>query len=237
MKAQRPGLTTCAMRILVVEDNPKLAGSVKKSLLEYDYSVDIALTGYEAEELAAAGVYDLFILDLMLPDRDGVEVCRNLRKMEIAAPVLLLTALSGTKKKVEGLDAGADDYLTKPFELDELLARVRALLRRGTASESVRLTHADVEMDLARRTVTRAGERLTLTAKEFALLEFFLRNPERVLSRSVITEKVWDLSDEPTSNVVDVYVSNLRKKIDRSFTPVLIHTVVGTGYRFGTERS
>ncbi|MEZ6014795.1 MAG: response regulator transcription factor [Planctomycetota bacterium] len=221
------------MRILVVEDNPKLASSIKKSLTEYDYSVDVAHTGFEAEELACADVYDLYILDIMLPDRDGVDLCRNLRKMEIAAPVLLLTALSGTQKKVEGLDAGADDYLTKPFELDELLARVRALLRRGTATEAVRLTYADVEMDLAKRTVVRSGEKLALTAKEFALLEFFMRSPDRVLSRSVITEKVWDMNYEPSSNVVDVYISNLRKKIDRSFTPVLIHTVVGTGYRFG----
>jgi DNA-binding response OmpR family regulator len=225
------------MTILVVEDNPTLANTVRKALTEYEYSVDVALTGYEAAELASGDVYDLYILDLMLPDRDGVDLCRNLRRMDIAAPVLLLTALSGTQKKVEGLDAGADDYLTKPFELDELLARVRALLRRGTASESVRLTYGDVEMDLARRSVTRATEPLQLTAKEFALLEFFLRNPDRVLSRSVITEKVWDMSYEPQSNVVDVYISNLRKKIDRSFTPVLIHTVVGVGYRFGSDRT
>jgi two-component system copper resistance phosphate regulon response regulator CusR len=223
------------MRILVVEDNPKLASSIKKALTEYDYSVDVAHTGYDAEELASADVYDLYILDLMLPDRDGIDLCRNLRKMDIAAPVLLLTALSGTQKKVEGLDAGADDYLTKPFELDELLARVRALLRRGTATEAVRLTYADVEMDLAKRVVSRAGEKLSLTAKEFALLEFFMRHPDKVLSRSVITEKVWDMNYEPSSNVVDVYISNLRKKVDRSFTPVLIHTVVGTGYRFGAD--
>lgn len=225
------------MRILVVEDNPKLATSVQKALSEFDYSVDVAHSGREADELARAGAYDLYILDLMLPDRDGIELCRSFRKMEIAAPILLLTALSGTQKKVEGLDAGADDYLTKPFELDELLARVRALLRREATTETERLYYADVEMDLAKHAVTRGGQKVGLTAKEFALLEFFLRHPDRVLSRSVITEEVWDMNYEPSSNVVDVFVSNLRRKIDRTFTPALIHTVAGTGYRFGAASS
>lgn len=223
------------MRILVVEDNPKMAESVAKSLQELDYGVDTVGTGYEAEELASGDVYDLYLLDLMLPDRDGIDLCRNIRRMGIKAPILMLTALSGTARKVAGLDSGADDYLTKPFEVEELVARVRALLRRGAASESTKLKYGDVEMDLAKRTVRRGDDRIKLTAKEFALLEFLIRNPDRVLSRSVITEKVWDMNYEPTSNVVDVYISNLRRKIDKPFLDKekVIHTVIGTGYRFG----
>jgi len=221
------------MRILVIEDNPKMASAVQQGLVEHGYAVDVCHGGYEGEEKAAEGSYDAIVLDLMLPDRDGKDVCRNLRRRKITTPVLMLTAISGTSDKVAGLDAGADDYLTKPFEFDELIARIRALLRRGQATESTRLTYGDLELDLSRRTVTRAGERIRLSGKEFSLLEYLIRNSDRVLPRSSIAEKVWDLNYEPASNVIDVYISSLRRKIDRGFEQRLIHTVIGTGYRFG----
>ena len=223
------------MRILVIEDNPKMSAALQRGLQELGYAVDTALTGFAGEDLAAATPYDLIVLDVMLPDRDGMDVARNLRRRAVATPILMLTALSGTSEKVSGLDAGADDYLTKPFEFEELAARVRALLRRGTAGESVRLAYADVEMDLLRRTVARAGRPVELTAKEFALLELLVRNPERVLTRTLIGEKVWDMSFEPDSNVIDVYISQLRRKLDRPFDKPLIHTVIGAGYRFSSE--
>jgi DNA-binding response OmpR family regulator len=218
------------MRVLVVEDNAKMAGVIRQSLIESGYAVDVASTGHEGEHMAAAEPYDLIILDVMLPDQDGIQTCNNLRRRGIPSPVLMLTALSTTADKVKGLDAGADDYVTKPFEVDELLARARALLRRGEAQESSRLKFADVEMDLLTRTVTRAGQKITLTAKEFALLEYFLRYPNRVLTRTSIGEHVWDMNFASDSNVIDVYVSMLRRKLDRDFDQRLIHTVIGTGY-------
>jgi two-component system copper resistance phosphate regulon response regulator CusR len=221
------------MRILVVEDNPKMALAVQKGLREHGFAADVAHTGFEGEDMAATGVYDLVLLDLMLPDRDGIEVCRNLRRRGFKSKVLMLTALSSTNDKVQGLDSGADDYLTKPFEFEELLARIRALLRRGEASESRTLKCDDLELDLYTRIARRGAETFELSNKEFALLEFFMRNPNRVLSRTQIGEKVWDMSFEPSSNVVDVYVSSLRKKIDKGHERDLIHTIKGTGYRFG----
>lgn len=221
------------MRVLIIEDNPRLATSVQQALTEQGYNSDVCLTGYEAEDLGAEDVYDLYILDVMLPDRSGVEVCKNLRHMGVKAPVLMLTALSNTTNKVEGLDAGADDYLTKPFEYDELVARVRALMRRGQATESTKLKLGDLEYDLARRTVTRGGESIKFTSKELNLLEYFMRNIERVVSRSSIMQSVWETEYEPGSNIVDVYVSNLRKKLVSTGGSQLIHTVIGTGYRFG----
>jgi DNA-binding response OmpR family regulator len=169
----------------------------------------------------------------MLPDRDGVEVCKNLRRRSIATPILMLTALSGTDEKVAGLDAGADDYLTKPFEFEELLARIRTLLRRGDASEGRILEYNDLVLDLYTRRASRAGKEVELTNKEFALLEYLMRNPNRVLSRTQISEKVWDMYFESSSNVVDVYISALRKKLDRGHEQQLIHTIKGAGYRFG----
>jgi DNA-binding response OmpR family regulator len=221
------------VRILVVEDNPDMAHAIRSGLERNGYGVDVAYRGFEAEELAASEPYDLVVLDVMLPDRDGVELCRNLRRRGVASYVLMVTALSGTTDKVSGLDAGADDYLTKPFEFDELLARIRALLRRGQASEATRLEHEGVELDLLRRRVTRDGQRIKLSAKEFALLEFLMRNTDRVVDRTTIAQKVWDMNYEPQSNVIDVYISALRRKIDRDFGRPLIHTVVGMGYRFG----
>jgi DNA-binding response OmpR family regulator len=221
------------MRILVVEDNPKMADGIRKGLAEHGYLVDVCHGGFEGEEQAAVNDYDAIILDRMLPDRDGVEICRNLRTRRVATPILLLTALSGTAEKVTGLDAGADDYLTKPFDFDELVARVRSLLRRGQASESRVLKYHNLELDLDKRAAVRAGERIKLSNKEFALLEYLMRNPDRVLTRQAISEKVWDINYEPSSNVIDVVISALRRKADRDFEPPLIHTVIGSGYRFG----
>lgn len=221
------------MRILVVEDNPKMASAIRQGLRAQGYGVDVSPTGFDAEDLALSEPYDVIVLDRMLPDRDGVDVCRNLRRQGIRTPVLILTALSGTPDKITGLDAGADDYLSKPFEFEELLARIRALLRRGQATEATRLKYGDLELDLIQRTATREEEKIRLSAKEFALLEFLMRNPDRVLERTMIAQKVWDMSYEPSSNVIDVYISTLRKKIDRGFEQALIHTVVGMGYRFG----
>ena len=221
------------MRILVIEDNPKMNAAIQRGLQELGYAVDASLTGFEGEDLASGGEYDLIVLDVMLPDRDGMDVARSLRRRKVATPILMLTALSGTDEEISGLDAGADDYLTKPFEFDVLAARVRALLRRGEGTESSRLAVADVEMDLLKREVSREGKPIRLTAKEFALLEFLMRNPDRVLTRTVIGEKVWDMNFEAESNVIDVYISQLRRKLDRSFDTPLIHTVTGAGYRFG----
>ena len=221
------------MRVLIIEDNPKMATAIQRGLTAHGYAADACHTGYEGEELAAIEPYDMVILDVMLPDRDGVDVCRNLRRRDIKKPVLILTALSGMHDKVAGLDAGADDYLTKPFEFEELLARVRALLRRGEASEGRTLRCEDLELDLYTRTADRAGEAYELSNKEFGLLEYLMRNPNRVLSRTQIAEKVWDMNFEPGSNVIDVYISSLRKKIDRGFESELIHTIKGAGYRFG----
>jgi DNA-binding response OmpR family regulator len=221
------------MRVLVVEDNPKLAEAVRRVLEEQGWAVDVSATGYEAEDRLAAEPYDLAVLDVMLPDRDGVELCRSLRKRSIATPVLMLTSLSSTRHKVEGLDAGADDYLTKPFEFDELVARARALLRRGQATPADTLSYGDLELDLPRREVRRQGTHVRLSAKEFALLEFLVRHAEQVHSRMTLSQKVWDLRFEPASNLIDVYICTLRKKIDKDFAPPLIHTVIGFGYRLG----
>jgi two-component system copper resistance phosphate regulon response regulator CusR len=218
------------MQLLVIEDNPKMAGFVRQGFVEMGYGVDVAHTGRDGEEMAAARPYDGIILDVMLPDQDGVHICRNLRRRGIRTPILMLTALSTTADKVTGLEAGADDYLTKPFEFDELVARIRALLRRGQAQEASVLKFEDVEMDLAARKVTRSGEKIRLTPREFSLLEYFMRNANRALSRTAIAQHVWDINFDPDSNVIDVYVSTLRRKIDKGFARPLIHTVVGTGY-------
>lgn len=224
-----------SMRFLVVEDNPKLAEIIRRALHEQSYSADVALLGREGEDKAAQGQYDCIILDLMLPDIDGVDVCRNLRRRKVATPILMLTALSSTTDKVNGLDAGADDYLTKPFETEELIARSRALLRRAQAVEGAVLRFGGIEMDLVKRSVKRDDQPVRLTAKEFALLEYFMRKPDRVLTRSNIGERVWDMLFEDESNVVEVYVSRLRRKIDKGFDKALIHTVIGTGYVLSME--
>jgi DNA-binding response OmpR family regulator len=221
------------MRVLVVEDNPKMAEAIRKGLAQHNYAVDVLGRGFEAEEAAAGADYDAIVLDLMLPDRDGVDVCRNLRRRGVATPILMLTALADTESKVAGLDAGADDYLTKPFEFEELVARIRTLMRRGRAVESRVLKYGDLEFDLNQRRVMRAGRTIQLSGKEIALLEYFMRNPDRVVARQTLVEKLWDTSYQPVSNAIDVHISSLRKKIDRDFDESFIHTVVGAGYRFG----
>ncbi len=221
------------MRMLVVEDQKKMSGFLKKGLMEAGYSVDLAETGTAAEAMAAANEYDLVILDVMLPDQSGLDTSRHLRADGYSGPVLMLTALSSTRDKVHGLDAGADDYLTKPFAFDELLARIRALLRRkegGTGTATTILRFSDLEVNLVTRKVSREGKDLSLTPKEFALLEYFLRNPNRPLSRAQIGEHVWDARFDSESNVIDVYINLLRKKIDHPFTKKLVHTVIGAGY-------
>ncbi len=225
----------CAMRLLVVEDNPKMAQTLQRGLGEQGYSVDVTHSGHDGEHLAASESYAAIILDVMLPDQDGLLVARNLRRRGVQTPILMLTALGTTPDKIGGLDAGADDYLVKPFDFDELLARVRALLRRGQAQEASVLRFEDIEIDLLRREVRRSGEKVRLTGKELALLEYLVRHPNRVLTRTAIGEQVWDMNFEPESNVIDVYMSTLRRKIDRPFGRPLIHTVIGSGYMLSQD--
>lgn len=221
------------MRILVVEDQTKVAHFLKKGLNEVGYAVDVADSGLTAEAYMAQGEYDLVILDVMLPDQNGIDTARHFRRDGYEGPILMLTALSTTKDKVQGLDAGADDYLTKPYSFDELLARVRALLRRKSSSASggnSSLQYSDLELDLLHRKVRRSGQDVSLTTKEFALLEYLMRNADRPLGRVSIAEHVWDIDFDSESNVIDVYINMLRKKIDAPFSKKLIHTVVGVGY-------
>jgi len=217
------------MRILVVEDERKVASFIQRGLEAEAHQVDVAHDGETGLTRALDGQYDLLVLDVMLPGRDGLSVLRELRARRRQLPVLLLTARAGVTDKVAGLDGGADDYLTKPFEVAELLARVRALLRRGTPAPAV-LAVADLRLDPSTRTVTRAGRPIELTAREYALLEYFLRNAGRVLSRALIAQHVWGVSFDTFTNVIDVYVNYLRRKIDADFEPRLIHTVRGAGY-------
>lgn len=219
------------MRVLVVEDQKKMASFLKKGMEEAGYAVDLAETGGTAESLVAENEYDLIVLDVMMPGQNGIDTARHLRSDGYVGPILMLTALAGTREKVHGLDAGADDYLTKPFEFEELLARVRALLRRkGSKTVNSELKFADLDMNLVTRKVVRSGTEIILTAKEFGLLEYFLRNPNRPLSRTEIGEHVWDIHFDNESNVIDVYVNMLRKKVDAPYEAKLIHTVVGVGY-------
>jgi two-component system, OmpR family, copper resistance phosphate regulon response regulator CusR len=219
------------MRILLVEDEPKVASFIKKGLEEQAYEVEQAYDGSFGLKMALHNDYDLIILDIILPHMNGLEVCREIRKSKPSVSILMLTALGSTDDKITGLDAGADDYLTKPFEFKELLARIRALSRRaGDSSNGEKLTIGDLEMDLGSKTVTRGGKPINLTAREFALLHYLLRNRGRVVSRVDITENVWETSFDTGSNVIDVYINFLRKKIDRGFSGKLIHTLVGMGY-------
>lgn len=223
------------MRVLVIEDNEKMASVLSRGLEQEGFAVDVCHTGYDGIEKAMVGQYAAIVLDVMLPDHNGIAACRDLRRLEVDTPILLLTALSETKDKVDGLNAGADDYLAKPFEFEELVARLRALMRRAGGGETTVLRYHDLEMDLLSREVRRAGEPISLTAKEFSLLEFFLRRSEEVLSRVVIGEQVWDMNFDPGSNVIDVYVSMLRRKVDKPFDTPLIQTVIGSGYKLSVE--
>ena len=223
------------MRILVVEDERKVASFLEQGLREEGYAVDVAHDGAEGALKAQVYDYDLLLLDVMLPGKSGLEIVRAMRSREKTVPVLLLTARDSQEDIVQGLDAGADDYLTKPFGLDELLARVRALLRRGGAERPDRLLYDDVELDRVTHMAQRRGVRLDLTPKEFQLLEFFMLNAERVVRRPELLEKVWDLTFDPMSNVVDVHVAHLRQKLRARDGSPLLHTVRGVGYLFQRE--
>jgi DNA-binding response OmpR family regulator len=218
------------MHVLVVEDEKKVASFIQRGLEAEHYSVDVEYDGEAGFTRLCDGNYDVVILDVNLPKRDGLIVLRDMRAHQLTVPVLLLTARDTVADKVAGLDQGADDYLTKPFAFEELLARIRVLLRRGAPTPIPLLTVADLRLDPATREVTRAGKRLDLTAKEFALLEFFLRHPGRVLSRALIAQHVWGVDFDTFTNVIDVYVNYVRKKIDSDFEPKLLHTVRGAGY-------
>jgi heavy metal response regulator len=223
------------MRILVVEDEQKVASFIKKGLEEEGYAVDVAADGEEGLAMALACVHDLIILDIRLPKMDGLRVLQALRQDSVTAPVLLLTVRATIEDKVLGLDAGADDYLTKPFAFQELVARVRALLRRRAEADPTVLQIGDLHLDAARRTVSRGGERIDLTPREFTLLDYFMRNPGRVLTRTMIAEHVWDYSFDTSTNIIDVYVNYLRKKIDAGQSSKLLHTVRGVGYVLKAE--
>ncbi len=218
------------MRILIVEDEKKLAGFIRQALREDGHTVELCHNGEEGSRVALAGEFDALVLDLQLPDRDGITILRELRAAKKATPVLILTARDGVKDRVLGLDEGADDYLTKPFALDELRARVRALMRRGLGTAANQVQYADLVMQLIQRRVTRGEREIKLTPREFSLLEYFVRNAERVVTRPAIAEHVWDYDFEWQSNVVDVFVNALRRKLEEAGEPRLIHTMRGAGY-------
>ena len=223
------------MKILIVEDEPKVASFIKKGLEESHYDADIAYDSVLAEKLARQYKYNLFILDIIIPGISGLELCKKFKMLYPNVPVMMLTALGTTDDKLEGFDAGANDYLVKPFEFRELLARVKVLLKTADQSRETvnKLSFADLELDLDKKAARRGNSYIDLTAKEFSLLEYFMRNTGRVVSRNDIAEKVWDVSFDFSTNVVDVYVNFLRKKIDKGFEKKLIHTKVGFGYIFG----
>ncbi len=218
------------MRILVVEDEKRIADFIARGLKEEHYAVDTAYDGEEGLYMAEINTYDLMIFDIMLPQNDGVEMCRRLRHKKINVPILMLTARAAIKDKIEGLNAGADDYLTKPFSFGELLARVKVLLRRSTVHKTSFLKAADLELNQLNHEVKRAGKAIVLTAKEFMLLEYLMLNSAQVISRSMISEHVWNEQFDSMSNVIDVHIRNLRNKIDEGFRRKLIHTLRGSGY-------
>ncbi len=224
------------MRVLIVEDERKISSYVKRGLEEQGYAVDAAYTGTEALDFADAAPYDLILLDILLPEMDGLTVCRELRQRGNRTPILMLTARDSIDDRVAGLDAGADDYLVKPFALKELLARLRALTRRSAdVPKNPVLQLADLTLDTLTRRVKRGDKTIELAAKEYAVLECLLREPERVLTRTQIAEHVWNYDVYNQSNIVDVYIRNLRRKIDDNFEVKLIHTVRGAGYRLSIE--
>jgi len=225
------------MKILIVEDEPKVASFIKSSLEDQQFEAEIAFDGQVAERMVRQFEYDLIILDVIIPFKNGIELCKLIRTIDPDIPILMLTALGTTEDKIIGFDAGADDYLVKPFEIRELLARVKALGKRssGIKMSSNKLIISDLELDLDKKAAKRGEKSIPLTAKEFMLLEYMMRNPGRVLSRVDIAENVWDINFDTGTNVVDVYVNILRKKIDRDFEEKLIHTRIGMGYLFGED--
>ncbi|MCB0792078.1 MAG: response regulator transcription factor [Flavobacteriales bacterium] len=225
------------MRILVIEDEPKVSAFIRQGLEESGHTVVQAFDGAMGKKIAQRDPFELIILDVLLPGINGQDLCRDLRRTHPSVPILMLSALGTTDDKVSGLDAGADDYLVKPFEFNELLARIRSITRRRSSAQdtAARIVFGDLELDLNRKMALRSGEKIPLTAKEFALLEYFMRNPDRVLSRAEISEHVWDIDFETGTNVVDVYVKLLRKKVDHDPAHRLIHTRVGLGYMLSQE--
>jgi DNA-binding response OmpR family regulator len=219
------------MRILLVEDNRRLNESLRATLEEDGYAVDSVFDGLDGEEMGRTPVYDVIILDIMLPGKDGVEVCRSLRNFRVTTPILMLTARDALDDRVQGLDSGADDYLVKPFAVDELRARIRSLLRRDSSVKSGTLRVADLELDPAKHTVTRAGQSIDLTAKEFSLLEYLMRNANNLVSREKVEEHLWSYDRMIASNVIDVYIRRLRRKLDDPSEVKLLETVRGAGYR------
>ncbi|MBO0862167.1 MAG: response regulator transcription factor [Chloracidobacterium sp.] len=222
------------MRVLVIEDEQKMADLIKRGLEEEGIEVETAYDGDVGFEAGKSESIDLIILDLALPGRNGLDIARDWRQMGIKTPILIVTAMDSTEAKVKGLDTGADDYITKPFAFAELLARIRALQRRTSAEDTTRLQLGDLILNLINRRATRAGNEVQLTNKEFALLEFFMRHPDEILSREVLSEKVWEETFDTLTNVIDVYINYLRNKIDRQYEPKLIHTVRGVGYMLKT---
>jgi len=226
------------MKILVIEDEPKVASFIKRGLEELSFQVDVAYDGFIGEKLATTRSYDVILLDIIIPVRNGIDLCKQVKSFKPDVPVLMLTALGTTEDKVIGFEAGADDYLLKPFEFAELVARIKALTRRGKKggfSSSHVLEFADLKLDLDKKVAIRAGIVINLTAKEFLLLEYFIRNRERVISRPELAEKIWDVTFDTGTNVVEVYINILRKKIDRDFEPKLLHTRIGLGYILSVE--
>jgi len=219
------------VRILVVEDNKPLSDSLRRILVDDGYTIDTAYDGFDGEEMALMGTYDLIILDIMLPEKDGLAVCQDLRNRHINTPVLMLTARDALDDRVSGLDSGADDYLVKPFEVDELRARIRALLRRESSSKLPFLQVGNLTLDPATHAVERAGQLIDLTAKEYSLLEYFMRHPNYLISREMIESNLWSYDHVVSSNVVDVYIRRLRRKIDDLHEIKLFETVRGAGYR------
>ena len=219
-------------KILLIEDEPKTVQSLKQGLEENNYVVEVAYDGNMGHQLAIRNAYQLIISDIIIPGINGLELCRKLRAEGIQTPILMLTALSTTDDKIEGFDAGADDYLAKPFDFKEFLARVKALIKRSnqTMIEAQVLKFADLELDLTSKIVSRSGQKINLTAKEFQLMEYFLRNQEKVISKAEIAENIWEVEDENSSNLIEVYVNYLRKKVDKGFSSKLIHTQFGMGY-------
>ncbi|PLX95547.1 MAG: DNA-binding response regulator [Desulfuromonas sp.] len=218
------------MKILVVEDEKKVASFIKRGLEEENFSVDIAANGEEGLYMAESNHYDLILMDIMLPKKDGLTVIKELRAKEVTSPVLCLTAKDSVEDIVAGLDSGSDDYLTKPFAFAELLARVKALVRRGAKDRGAEIYFADLRLDPVTHKVWRSDKEIDLTAKEYGLLEYFMRNPNQVLTRTMIAEHVWDYTFDSFTNIIDVYVNYLRKKIDKDYNKKLIHTIRGVGY-------
>ena len=221
-----------AAKILIIEDEKKISGLIRKGLEEEQYDVDEALDGEKGEQLLQKNNYDLLVLDIMLPKKNGLDVLDSLRKKNNDIPVLMLTAKGTVEDRVKGLDTGADDYLVKPFAIAELLARVRSLLRRkkGAEKSATILTIADLTLDLVSHKALRGGKSIDLTSKEFSLLEYFIRNKDKILSRSTITEHIWNYNFDTGTNIIDVYLNHLRTKIDGGFSKKLFHTVRGVGY-------